>query len=108
MNLAVISMDIALLVLQFSGYYYVQVPVKATVYSIKLKLEFAVLGKLVYLATHRVDSMGLEISPVMAPVDVAPSTSPSSGASKLHQSMKDSFGLWKLTQTHNAASEGLM
>ncbi|KAE8138919.1 hypothetical protein BDV38DRAFT_56614 [Aspergillus pseudotamarii] len=108
MNLAVISMDIALLVLQFSGYYYVQVPVKATVYSIKLKLEFAVLGKLVYLATHPVDSMGLEVSPVMAPVDMAPSTSPSSGASKLQRSMKDSLGFWKPAQKHNTASGGLM
>ncbi|KAE8158590.1 hypothetical protein BDV40DRAFT_12421 [Aspergillus tamarii] len=108
MNLAVISMDIALLVLQFSGYYYVQVPVKATVYSIKLKLEFAVLGKLVYLATHSVDSMGLQVSPVMVPVEVAPSTSPPSGASKLQRSMKDPFGSWNPPQKHNTASGGLM
>ncbi|KNG80947.1 hypothetical protein ANOM_011104 [Aspergillus nomiae NRRL 13137] len=104
-NLAAILMDIALLVLQFSGYYYVQVPVKATVYSIKLKLEFAVLGKLVHLATaQHTDSMGLGGSPVMTPVDVAASSSPSSDASKVHRSMKIPGEFWKPTPKHNAAS----
>lgn len=48
LNLAAIVMDILLLVLQFANLYSVQVAVKATVYSIKLKLEFAVLGRLVF------------------------------------------------------------
>ena len=47
LNLAAILMDILLVALQFANLYYVQVVLKATVYSIKLKLEFAVLGRLV-------------------------------------------------------------
>ncbi|KAK2768513.1 hypothetical protein FQN54_000368 [Arachnomyces sp. PD_36] len=47
LNLAAIMMDVLLLVLQFQNMYSVQVVLKATVYSIKLKLEFAVLGRLV-------------------------------------------------------------
>ncbi|KAJ5646251.1 hypothetical protein N7490_002623 [Penicillium lividum] len=46
-NVAAIGMDISLLVLEYLGYYFTQVIFKATVYSIKLKLEFAVLGMLV-------------------------------------------------------------
>lgn len=48
-NVAAIVMDTALLVLEYIGYYFTQVIFKATVYSIKLKLEFAVLGMLVAL-----------------------------------------------------------
>jgi hypothetical protein len=48
LNLVAILMDVLLLVLQFVNLYYIQVVLKATVYSIKLKLEFAVLGRLVF------------------------------------------------------------
>ncbi|KAI9924385.1 hypothetical protein ASPWEDRAFT_99962 [Aspergillus wentii DTO 134E9] len=46
-SLAIIMMDIALLVMEFLNFYYMQVILKSMVYSIKLKLEFAVLGRLV-------------------------------------------------------------
>ncbi|KAJ5081306.1 hypothetical protein NUU61_009570 [Penicillium alfredii] len=46
-NVVAIAMDLALLVLEFLGFYFTQIILKATVYSIKLKLEFAVLGMLV-------------------------------------------------------------
>ncbi|OGM45142.1 hypothetical protein ABOM_006664 [Aspergillus bombycis] len=45
-NLLIIVMDIALLLLEFLGFYFLQVILKGVVYSIKLKLEFAVLGRL--------------------------------------------------------------
>ncbi|KAL5360581.1 hypothetical protein BJX96DRAFT_165265 [Aspergillus floccosus] len=48
-NIIIILMDVALLTLQYSGLYALQTTLKATVYSIKLKLEFAVLRKLVSL-----------------------------------------------------------
>jgi hypothetical protein len=48
-NVAAIVMDTALVVLEYVGYYFTQVILKAMVYSIKLKLEFAVLGMLVAL-----------------------------------------------------------
>lgn len=46
-NILTIAMDISLLVLEYLGFYFTQIIFKATVYSIKLKLEFAVLGMLV-------------------------------------------------------------
>jgi hypothetical protein len=45
-NVLIILMDIAVLVVEFLGLYYLQVLLKCTIYSIKLKIEFAVLGKL--------------------------------------------------------------
>jgi hypothetical protein len=56
-NIVVIIMDLALVVLQYLDYYFTQVIFKATVYSVKLKLEFAVLGMLVSIV-HRRDSGG--------------------------------------------------
>lgn len=52
-NLAIILMDIAILVLEYMGLYYIQVNLKSVIYSIKLKLEFAVLGKLVAIVSLR-------------------------------------------------------
>jgi hypothetical protein len=51
-NLIAISMDICLTVLEFLGFYFIQVGLKPLVYSIKLKLEFAVLGMLVYIVSR--------------------------------------------------------
>jgi hypothetical protein len=54
-NVLIILMDAGLLIVEYLGFYYVQVLVKATVYSIKLKMEFAVLGRLTAIidASHR-------------------------------------------------------
>lgn len=52
-NIIIILLDIALLTLQYIGLYALQTTLKATVYSIKLKLEFAVLRKLVLLVHTR-------------------------------------------------------
>ncbi|KAJ5175425.1 uncharacterized protein N7482_001302 [Penicillium canariense] len=51
-NVSCILMDLALMVIEFMNFYIYQTTLKATLYSIKLKLEIAVLGKLVYIA-HR-------------------------------------------------------
>ncbi|KAJ6127593.1 hypothetical protein N7523_003205 [Penicillium sp. IBT 18751x] len=56
-NVAAIVMDTSLVVLEYVGYYFTQVILKAMVYSIKLKLEFAVLGMLVSLV-HSNGSQG--------------------------------------------------
>ncbi|OGM47977.1 hypothetical protein ABOM_002668 [Aspergillus bombycis] len=45
-NIMAIVMDIALVLLEYLGFYFMQVILKATIYSIKLKLEFAVLSML--------------------------------------------------------------
>ncbi|KAJ5924149.1 hypothetical protein N7466_008336 [Penicillium verhagenii] len=55
-NVAAICMDISLLVLEYLGFYYTQVIFKATVYSVKLKLEFAVLGMLVSIVRSHSES----------------------------------------------------
>jgi hypothetical protein len=48
-NFVIIILDISLLVVEYIGYYSLQTTLKPMVYSIKLKLEFGVLGKLVTL-----------------------------------------------------------
>ncbi|KAJ5446806.1 hypothetical protein N7445_001627 [Penicillium cf. griseofulvum] len=48
-NCAIIAMDVLLLCLEYADYYAVQITLKGFVYSLKLKLEFAVLGRLVDL-----------------------------------------------------------
>ncbi|KAJ5474898.1 hypothetical protein N7475_004464 [Penicillium sp. IBT 31633x] len=48
-NCAIIAMDLLLLCLEYADFYAVQITLKGFVYSLKLKLEFAVLGRLVDL-----------------------------------------------------------
>ncbi|KAJ5679534.1 hypothetical protein N7462_007778 [Penicillium macrosclerotiorum] len=49
-NLAMILMDAAIIGVQYSGLFDIHVTLKAFVYSVKLKLEYAILGKLVIFA----------------------------------------------------------
>lgn len=52
-NLMIILMDIALLVVEYKNIYVIETTLKAAIYSIKLKLEFAVLNQLIRLVrTH--------------------------------------------------------
>ncbi|RAH79939.1 hypothetical protein BO86DRAFT_390691 [Aspergillus japonicus CBS 114.51] len=53
-NFVIIALDVGLLVLEYVGLYYLQVALKSLVYSIKLKLEFAVLGRLITLTGRHV------------------------------------------------------
>lgn len=46
-NVTAITMDLSLVILQYLGFYFTQVILKATVYSMKLKMESAVLSMLV-------------------------------------------------------------
>ncbi|KAJ5501905.1 hypothetical protein N7463_004779 [Penicillium fimorum] len=48
-NCTIIAMDVLLLGLEYANFYAVQITLKGFVYSLKLKLEFAVLGRLVDL-----------------------------------------------------------
>ncbi|PYH48880.1 uncharacterized protein BP01DRAFT_371099 [Aspergillus saccharolyticus JOP 1030-1] len=52
-NVTMLLMDLVLLCLQYANYYAVQISLKGAVYSIKLKLEFAVLGRLVAVVHGR-------------------------------------------------------
>ena len=55
-NVIIITMDLALLGVEFANLYLIETTLKGVVYSIKLKLEFAVLGKLVRLVRDRTTS----------------------------------------------------
>ncbi|KAJ5610179.1 hypothetical protein N7510_006898 [Penicillium lagena] len=46
-NILIITMDLVLLGLEYANFYAVQITLKGFIYSLKLKLEFAVLGRLV-------------------------------------------------------------
>lgn len=53
-NALIIVMDIILLVFEYLNYFVIQTTLKSAVYSIKLKLEFGVLSRLVFLVqSHR-------------------------------------------------------
>ncbi|KAF2430840.1 hypothetical protein EJ08DRAFT_556248, partial [Tothia fuscella] len=55
-NIFIVILDISLLIMEFIGYYEVQVLYKAFVYSTKLKLEFRILNQLTDIATSRMRS----------------------------------------------------
>ncbi|KAI4243871.1 MAG: hypothetical protein L6R40_003253 [Gallowayella cf. fulva] len=55
-NSIIIAMDVVLLGMEYSSYYQIEATLKAMVYSIKLKLEFAVLNQLMTLANSSVTS----------------------------------------------------
>ncbi|KAK7402643.1 hypothetical protein QQX98_011589 [Neonectria punicea] len=55
-NILIVGMDIALLALEYKGHFVWQQGVKVVIYSVKLKLEFAVLGELVKFVQHRGNS----------------------------------------------------
>ncbi|KAJ5157336.1 uncharacterized protein N7482_008436 [Penicillium canariense] len=54
LNMIIIIMDLGLLVAEYRNYYIMETMLKGAVYSIKLKLEFAVLGKLIHLVHNHV------------------------------------------------------
>ncbi|KAF2682215.1 hypothetical protein K458DRAFT_420143 [Lentithecium fluviatile CBS 122367] len=56
-NVVVLAFDISLLAVQFSGHYEIQTTYKTAVYSIKLKIEFSVLNRLIGIVKHR-DQIG--------------------------------------------------
>lgn len=49
-NIFILVLDFAVVGTEYAGYYAVQVMFKPVAYSIKLKLEYAILGKLVEIA----------------------------------------------------------
>lgn len=55
-NVIIIIMDVALLATEYANLYLIETSLKGVVYSIKLKLEFAVLSKLVQIVKVRTGS----------------------------------------------------
>ncbi|KAJ3467255.1 hypothetical protein MRS44_004819 [Fusarium solani] len=71
-NILIVIMDIALLVIEFTGHYLWQQGLKVVMYSIKLKLEFAVLGKLIEFLQHGGEPVGSGQTPMFGFVEVPP------------------------------------
>jgi hypothetical protein len=68
LNVFIIMLDIVLLTMEFCDFYQIQTTLKGMVYSIKLKLEFGVLSKLVKVVTdkserHRVTTAHAKYEP---------------------------------------------
>ncbi|KAI9749808.1 MAG: hypothetical protein M1835_001490 [Candelina submexicana] len=61
-NLIIVSMDVVLLAMEYTNFYYIEATLKSMVYSIKLKLEFAVLNQLMQLANSGVSDATLAIA----------------------------------------------
>lgn len=61
-NCAIMGMDLLLLSLEYADFYAVQITLKGFIYSLKLKLEFAVLGRLVDLIQGSRDPMSVAIA----------------------------------------------
>ena len=55
-NVLIILLDVAMLVMEYLGYYNIETTLKGMVYSIKLKLEFTVLNQLMRLAQSSRDA----------------------------------------------------
>ncbi|KAJ5787642.1 hypothetical protein N7457_002632 [Penicillium paradoxum] len=61
-NILILVLDVSVVIIEYVGYYAVQVLFKPVAYSIKLKLEYAILGKLVAIARSGYDSQDLRSS----------------------------------------------
>ncbi|KAF7595282.1 hypothetical protein BBP40_006782 [Aspergillus hancockii] len=81
-NVSMFVIDLVLLALEYANFYAIQITLKGVVYSIKLKLEFAVLGKLVDMVqVHRGPvTLGNDVRSYSLEYDTGPNaTMPSSG-----------------------------
>ncbi len=54
-NVIIIILDVTVLAIEYAGFYNVQVIYKAAVYSVKLKMEFSILNRLLDLFQGRID-----------------------------------------------------
>ena len=87
-NVIIILLDIALLALEYRGLRTLERAFKSFIYSVKLKLEFAVLGKLVNL----VQSSTRTLSSTLADVDSF--VSPARTNSEATPSQNDQMPEW--------------
>ena len=53
-NIAILIIDVAIVIIEYAGLYAIQVMFKPAAYSVKLKLEYAILGRLVLVARRGV------------------------------------------------------
>jgi hypothetical protein len=70
-NLIIIPMDLGLIGLEYANLYILETSIKGLIYSIKLKLEFAILGKLVQFVSR---AAAVDTSSISEFLDVSQST----------------------------------
>jgi hypothetical protein len=79
-NMIIIIMDLSLLGLEYANLYILEIVVKGVVYSVKLKLEFAILGKLVQYVHHPAGQFPVrstsDVSEFLRPYPTMSTTSP--------------------------------
>lgn len=74
-NVTIILMDLGLLGIEAASLYILETLVKGVIYSIKLKLEFAILGKLVkFVSGNKLDDLGRRASVGFVPTEKSSST----------------------------------
>jgi hypothetical protein len=66
-NIIIITLDFAILALEYAGQYSLQTSYKTFVYSAKLKLEFTILNKLVEMTTGNKEPSSSEMTPCGRP-----------------------------------------
>ncbi|KKK17248.1 hypothetical protein ARAM_001825 [Aspergillus rambellii] len=77
-NIVVLVFDVAVVAIEYAGKYGLQVVFKPVAYSIKLRLEYAILGRLVLIATSACsesDPMESSVQTVLNPALSRPTTS---------------------------------
>ncbi|KAK5942543.1 hypothetical protein PMZ80_005108 [Knufia obscura] len=89
-NIAIVLGDIALLVLEYSGERVMERTWKGLVYSVKLKLEFAILSKLVDLVQSSQRTLSNALADVNTFVDVSRANSGADGMAAVHQQVRTS------------------
>jgi hypothetical protein len=77
LNLLIIFMDVGLLTVEYLNYYIIETTLKGAVYSVKLKLEFAILGQLVNFVRSHGWKLGSSHEPIILPDFVDPTRIPS-------------------------------
>lgn len=71
-NIFIVGLDIALLVLEYLGLATIQISFKALAYSVKLKMEFAILSKLVESSNIAQRSFSMSLGNQFAPTNDEP------------------------------------
>jgi hypothetical protein len=101
-NTLVLIFDIALLGIQYSGYYEIQTTMKPALYSLKLKIEFSVLNRLVAIVQNKDFSQG-NINNNWLPFD----TFGSSNATQVNSGSADHDGFIKMDDAPTLPKDSL-
>lgn len=104
MNVACIALDAVLLAVEFMNLYQIEVALKSMVYSIKLKMEFAVLSKLVKVVTHS-DENGMQRVTTAGTTDTEKTTIPISPLGPLSPAATEHMTAWPGSPTSAKRAE---